>query len=281
MFYYGKHVTSNPNDSYLGSGVHLERAIKKYGREHFHKEIVCVCSSEQEMNEKEREIVTEELVRDRKCYNMMLGGEGGTTWKEGEHHSDETKQKLSEIARNFWEDPEYREKTISSINEAKKEKLINNPEQARLDEEKRRRGISKALTGLKHTYEHRKAISNGVRRYHQRMGHTPVREKRQFHCDISTVSGKRVYVTNNKTELRIYIEELDWFLNNGWRVGRNPANKKSLAKTKESMNRASGKGKLVVHNKATQENKRILPEELQSYLDLGWERGYLNKKKRI
>ena len=62
MFYYGKHVTSNLNDSYLGSGVHLERAIKTYGREHFHKEIVCVCSSEQEMNEKEREIVTEELV---------------------------------------------------------------------------------------------------------------------------------------------------------------------------------------------------------------------------
>ena len=165
---------------------------------------------------------------------MMLGGEGGTTWKKGEHHSNETKQKLSEIARSFWKDPEYRMKTISSINEARKEKFLNNPEQARLDEEKRRERISKSLTGLKRmkrTDEHRKAISESIKEYHRRIGHTPVREKRQLHCDISSVSGKRVYVTDDKTELRIYIEELGWFLDNGWRAGRNPKNRKSLAKT--------------------------------------------------
>ena len=45
------------------------------------------------------------------------------------------------------------------------------------------------------------------------------------------------------------------------------------------MDRSSGKGKLLVHNKKSQENKRIFPDELQTYLNMGWERGYLNKKK--
>ena len=32
--YIGKHQTENINDSYLGSGISLERAINKYGKEY-------------------------------------------------------------------------------------------------------------------------------------------------------------------------------------------------------------------------------------------------------
>ena len=38
--YIGSHSTKNINDSYLGSGVYLAKAIKKYGRENFEKEII-------------------------------------------------------------------------------------------------------------------------------------------------------------------------------------------------------------------------------------------------
>lgn len=49
--------------------------------------------------------------------------------------------------------------------------------------------------------------------------------------------------------------------------------------TQEASDSASGKGKIVVHHKELKEVKLINPDELQSYLDKGWERGYLNKKR--
>ena len=38
--YIGKHKTTDPNDDYIGSGKHLWRAITKYGRENFKKEVL-------------------------------------------------------------------------------------------------------------------------------------------------------------------------------------------------------------------------------------------------
>ena len=94
-YYVGKHLTSDLNDNYLGSGKALVASIKKYGKNNFKREILFHLNSEEEMNQKEKEIVTEELVNDPMCYNMTLGGEGGPIFL-GRHHTDETKQKLKE-----------------------------------------------------------------------------------------------------------------------------------------------------------------------------------------
>lgn len=54
------------------------------------------------MNDKERELVNEELINNPLCYNMMLGGEGGDTWSNtGKRHSIETKKKISEKVSNY------------------------------------------------------------------------------------------------------------------------------------------------------------------------------------
>ncbi len=77
MFYIGVHKTDNPNDDYLGSGVRLNRAIKKYGLLNFKKEILFSFGSVQDAYEKERELVCQDLVNSKICYNLKLGGKGG------------------------------------------------------------------------------------------------------------------------------------------------------------------------------------------------------------
>jgi len=55
--YIGKHETYNLDDGYLGSGKLLLRAIKKYGKVNFKREILFECLTRDEMNMKEAQIV--------------------------------------------------------------------------------------------------------------------------------------------------------------------------------------------------------------------------------
>ena len=78
-FYYGIHSTDNINDGYMGSGTRLNRAYKKYGIENFHKEILKYFDTREDAAEYESEMVTESLIKDINCYNIVLGGETKTT----------------------------------------------------------------------------------------------------------------------------------------------------------------------------------------------------------
>src|SRR5574344_1152863 len=75
--YIGKHMTDDLNDGYMGSGSLIKRAENKYGLDKFEKEILFECSSEEEMNKKEAEIVNEEFIARLDTYNITLGGNGG------------------------------------------------------------------------------------------------------------------------------------------------------------------------------------------------------------
>ena len=82
-FYYGIHSTNDLNDGYMGSGSRLKIAIKKYGIENFSKKIIKFFDNRKELAKYESEIVTESLVYDPNCYNMVVGGDclitSGTT----------------------------------------------------------------------------------------------------------------------------------------------------------------------------------------------------------
>lgn len=51
--YIGQHCTENIDDNYIGSGLVLLKAIDKYGKNSFKREILEKCNSFDEMNEKE------------------------------------------------------------------------------------------------------------------------------------------------------------------------------------------------------------------------------------
>lgn len=74
--YIGAHSTENINDSYMGSGIAIRQAIKKYGAENFVKDILHVFDTREEMYEKEREIVSLDFINRPDTYNMGVGGRG-------------------------------------------------------------------------------------------------------------------------------------------------------------------------------------------------------------
>lgn len=75
-FYYGAHSTNNLNDNYFGSGIKLKEAIKKYGKENFSKEILKYFDTREELSEYELQIVNEDLIKSKECYNICPGGLG-------------------------------------------------------------------------------------------------------------------------------------------------------------------------------------------------------------
>jgi len=76
-FYIGSHKTVNINDGYFGSGVFLKRAIKKYGKESFIKEILKECKSLDEMKLAENDEL--QKIKNDDVYNLKFCSMGGNT----------------------------------------------------------------------------------------------------------------------------------------------------------------------------------------------------------
>lgn len=74
-------VNLKDNDSrYLGSGIRLKNAIKKYGVENFKKEIIASFETEKEAREYERALIKEkDAIKLDEFYNLAPGGYGGGT----------------------------------------------------------------------------------------------------------------------------------------------------------------------------------------------------------
>jgi len=76
--YIGKKKFNNRWETYLGSGVLLHKAILKYGKENFKREIIKYSDTTDELNKAEILFITKyEAVNDNSYYNIASGGEGG------------------------------------------------------------------------------------------------------------------------------------------------------------------------------------------------------------
>lgn len=113
-FYVGQDSKNNP--SYLGSGVLLKKAIEKHGRENFVKEILEVCNTKEQLNE--REIFWIEETKAREVgYNLAEGGHGGSTYTE------ETRRRISAQFKGRIVSPE----TVQKRKETKQKVLEVDP----------------------------------------------------------------------------------------------------------------------------------------------------------
>lgn len=162
--YVGKHQTSDINDDYMGSGTILRKAQNKYGIENFEKEILFECSSLEEMNQKEKEIVNEEFVKRKDTYNIKLGGEGGFDYINNNQlwdlsvrfKSDEKTKKLSKIAndkkKELYKDENYlndvREKISNGLNKYYETHESSWVGRKHKEESKRKIGLANSISHL-------------------------------------------------------------------------------------------------------------------------------------
>lgn len=96
--YFGQRSSDYKTDShYYGSGSVIQKAIKKYGKENFKKEIVKLCKSKQDLDNWEKLIILIGKQHKYGCYNISIGGDG---WTKGMKRSDTTRLKMSISANN-------------------------------------------------------------------------------------------------------------------------------------------------------------------------------------
>lgn len=136
--YIGQHK-GKPNDDYFGSGTAITRAINKYGKENFQKEILCYCESQQEANEKEKYYIQKfDAINNKNFYNLAEGGQTGDGWRSyqrwRETHPDEAQKHDQKAYENLikWkeEHPEqYYDLVIKPLLKGAQEWRENNPEQ--------------------------------------------------------------------------------------------------------------------------------------------------------
>lgn len=173
-FYIGKHKTDDLNDGYMGSGILIKKAIKKYGVENFTKEILFDVYGPDLMDFLEEAIVDEAFIARPDTYNMAPGGQGGAVC--GKHLSEEHRKKVSEANKGKRRSEEAKRK-VSEAMKGKKNRLgtrqsdewkrnMSEAQIGRRHSEETKRKMSEAHKGRHFSEEHRRKLSEAHKRRH-------------------------------------------------------------------------------------------------------------------
>lgn len=123
-YYIGVHQTSDPYDSYYGSGPVIKSAIEKYGKENFIKEILFETADRDEAYSKEYELVVT-IYDDPLSYNMKSGGIGGWDFYNNDpnrkncmHDTDVAKKVSTALKEKYKNNEAYRKQLNESCKKA-------------------------------------------------------------------------------------------------------------------------------------------------------------------
>ena len=124
--YIGCHKTKDLNDNYMGSGVNVIKAIKKYGKENFKKEYLFIFDNPQDMFEKESILVDSEFIKSDKNYNISKGGEGSFDYINENYWTPEKRKAhglLYGSKAGSWKDRDKRIRSLECIPMEKRKEI--------------------------------------------------------------------------------------------------------------------------------------------------------------
>lgn len=212
--YVGCHKTTNLEDGYIGSGKVLKRALKKYGPDNFQKDILQFFESDEEMYGMESVLVNEEFVGRQDTYNVKLGGQGGWDFvnKEGLNNypgknisCSESMQKALLIFLEKMKDPFYKMEHNKKVSRGLKKYFED--------------GGFKAFEGKHHTDETKQRISE--------------KNKISQGGENNSQYGKKwIHNRELRESKSIPGQDLEKWLNDGWKIGRVLDFDKPIKKTK-------------------------------------------------
>ena len=230
-YYIGQHTTTNINDGYAGSGCKVTEYYEKYGKIEggtYNKEIIKYCNTLDELNEAEYDIIGDKYDTDPMCLNLAAGGKVCTPSIEtrkklsdklrGRQFTDAQKLNMSNSSKKRYVDHPYL-KGVSSITLKKtwkkyRKKFTEQGKQNRIKYNK--------------SEKHRLVtIHSNKTRILSEETHKKMSESQKGRCTseitkqkLSKVMEGRIWINDGKTCKRIFTDELNKYIEQGWKRGR-------------------------------------------------------------
>lgn len=259
--YVGQHTKSEFDTKYKGSGVAITKAFKKYGEDNFECHIIDTATTQDELNDKEYVYVELYQTLTPNGYNLMEGGgckgrpsneskqkisetltgkyTGEKNGMYGKHHTDKTKQKLSEAGKGR----KLSDETKQKMSESQKKRCEDPDERRKLSEarkgktltEEHKRKIGDANKGRKHTQEELQKMSEASKRTWQdpekrlkqsetQKGKKLTTEHKQKISEVTTGENNPCYgkklMNDGITQKYIPKDEVEMYLEQGWKLGK-------------------------------------------------------------
>lgn len=282
-------------NSYWGSGTLIRKAIAKYGKANFSKEVLAWCCTKEELEQTEIYWIAKlDAMNPRVGYNLTEGGRTNLGYRfspeqlakkktrKGQKNSPETRKKISESnKKHFAENPRpsipHTEETKLKIGAAHKGKVISQKMRARLSAALS--GENSPLYGVPLTEEHKQKISKNRKGKccgpnHQDFGKHQTAERR---ANIGNANSGRTYINNGEITKHVKRENVQSYLEQGWVVGKILSDKH-----KAYIDSMKGEGATTYGTKWINDgevNKMVKLCEVQSFLNKGWQLGMLRKHK--
>lgn len=162
--YIGQHF-GYENDDYLGSGVLLQRALKKYGRQNFKRQTLEICESKEQASEQEKYWIKHyDAVDSDEFYNISEGGDLDAGWHQAnkwfKSHPEEAQriyQQSIQKLQAWWKNhPEELKKNNELLIQQAKIWRQENPE--KVQENMKKINIAKEQWQKEHPVEHQQQI---------------------------------------------------------------------------------------------------------------------------
>lgn len=187
--------------SYLGSGVHLNKAIQKYGKENFSCEIIEWCNTREELSEREKYYISVyKAPISEEFYNIEDGGFGG--------HSEYYSQPITEKMLDALEKGRH----LSASDRLKS--TLSSYRRSVVVSDSTREMLRKNQFG-------KRCVNNGVVNKY-----VPESEMNKY-TSLGWVVGrlprkdsanKRVKITKDSVVKRVRISSVDNYINDGWQL---------------------------------------------------------------